>query len=727
MQIGIIIDKLYPGQIGGAEQYIRNVVSILKQKDDVKLVLFLNEQAVKSFEEEEKAGVQVVCVPYTVENVKNYYEYYITRYDIQVFFCPLFYVPYEECSIPMVTSILDIQYEYFPEYFSAELLEYRRSETKRAVEAASAVITISEYSKETIIEKLNVEPEKIFVTYLNADGSFDKEIDIEKKISVKATLPEKYIFYPANGWPHKNHKKLIDGFSILKNKYCSEYKLVLTGNAFNAKNELQAYIDQKGLTNDVVSLGYILQEDMPYIFANAEIMVFPSLFEGFGIPLVEAMRTGTPIACSSCGSVPEIAGDAALVFDANDAEDIAEKLHELESNKALCDELRQKGYERAKVFSWMDCAEKTYEVLRMQVEQTRRGKNVKSLPEVNAVVLVGNSPEQLDNTIQSIGEQEYPNKNIIVVEQSKKDKTWLKEIKKGIIVIIQAGQTFLNRKCIDIAVAQLLASKEDIVISYPEKNDFWGVFLKNELENARHKKYIEADKLSHGIISLSGSTNGLLGTIDTWIYGIYQQELLREIHKQNKKFYVSKNVLVYDNNPLSAYCNDITVIKEFIRNNGYLPVSMIDDSSFRQKCEIWKLLFKNKEFREYYNQIKKNAVEFDGISSDKWMSRKCILDITIDTNSMLTIKGENNVLAQGTELTISLDDTIIKKIVFNENGEFEKKIEFPSTISKGSYRLKLESSQVISFYKSNKSDIRALSYRIFDILLNGKSIMGENQ
>ena len=337
MIIGIAIQNLYPGKIGGSEQYIRNLISAWEQSEDIKLVLFLNEQAMDSFAHV-AGNVCRVCVPSQLVDVRGYYEYYIAKYDIQVLFCPLFYVPYENSSVPVISTIHDIQYEYFPENFTPDILEYRRKETQKTIDNSSKIITISDFSKKTLIERLAVNEEKIEVIYEDAHHSFYAKIDAERNAKIKEKLPEHYIFYPANGWPHKNHKKLIDAFQILRDKYHTKYRLVLTGNAFNDENKLEEYIMAKGLQDEVLRLGYIEQQDMPYVFHNAEIMVFPSLFEGFGIPLVEAMRAGVPIACSGCGSIPEVAGDAALLFDGYDAEDIAAKVHELEDDAALRDE-----------------------------------------------------------------------------------------------------------------------------------------------------------------------------------------------------------------------------------------------------------------------------------------------------------------------------------------------------------------------------------------------------
>lgn len=746
MIIGIAIDKLYPGKIGGAEQYVRNTISIMGNREDTELVLFLNEAAMASFEKEESDSIHRVCVPYQVQRAKEYYEYYIAKYGIQVLFCPLFYLPYESFSIPIVTSILDIQHEYYPEYFEADLLQYRRDETRKAIENSSAIITISEFSKMTMIEKLHVDKNKIFVTHLNADSSFDEEIDEEKNKAIKERLPEHYIFYPANGWAHKNHKKLIDAYQILKEKYGTKCRLVLTGNAFNDENRLQAYIREKGLENDVTALGYIEQEEMPYIFANAEMLVFPSLFEGFGIPLVEAMRVGTPIVCSDCGSIPEVAENAAIVFDARNENDIADKIHLLECDTNLREELRKRGYQRAAVFSWEKCAEQTLQVLREHAIDESEVEKRSSRPKVFILLPVFSDSEELWKLIKSIENQSYPDKNIILFgtnqqildEVREKGKTYavnmevlkqnkLKEFleqnssdsSEDIIGVLQAGQVLTDTQDIERIVVEIIKNQEEVLWVKPQKEGFWGVFLENDIESVQYQKFIYFDRTVHSIFFTRNMQSGYLKDISYWFNGHYQQIICGKLLRKHSALQFKYMKSVVDNNLMSGMRGNRYRISlcMLLRKEGYISQSLINTGDFSQRI-LERVVNRDADARQYLKQIENRGIEFSGILPDGWISRKCELEVAInEKESSLKIAGENNDIAEGVMISVRIDN---RKMMCDNIGigEFQLEAKVPAKIKPGRYMLCIESDKTFSYYERIKQDILARSIRVHSLSIN---------
>lgn len=749
MVIGIVIDKLYPGKIGGAEQYIRNVIDIFEKRENVNMVLFLNEYAMDSFKQLEAGNTHRVCVPNNLYNVEKYFEYYIARYDIDLLFCPLFYIPYENCSIPMVTTIHDIQYEYFPQYFEKELLEYRRKETRSAVENSAAIITISEFSKKTIIEKFGMDEQKIFVIYENSDKSFEATIKKEKNMQVREKLPEKYFFYPANGWPHKNHKKLIDAYKILKEKYHTQCKLVLTGNAYNDANGLQRYINENELENDVISLGYIEQEDMPYVFYNAEMLVFPSLFEGFGIPLVEAMRMGTPIACSNCGSIPEIAGDAAVIFDANDEYDIAEKVHLLNSNIDFSKQLVEKGRQRAKYFSWNECAVKTLEVFDKQIEkQPESNRKEYQFPQVIFLVPVYSSLEGLGELLESIQKQEYANKRVVIFTEKVSMRSKLlnciksysmnievipqkrlsnvleqmmQEDENGIIGIFQVGQVLEDTQILDNIVAEFIQSQRDICWVKPKREGFWGLQLYNNNKSSIYQQFIEFDQASCSIVFVAKDKRTILKEIPYWFYGHYQEVMLGHIARKGIEQNQIINREIIDNSSLvnnygKNYIRSIHYLWEI---NRYIPLSIIDTKNTIQLWMVRRRIYSNKLHKKYYKQIENRGVEYDGIALDGWMSKRCEFEVEVlDKNNILHIEGINNVLQKDAVLDISVDNKEISCHNMIDFGGFVMQICIPEKISRGKHLLSLEVQKTFSYYNQTKSDIRALSIRFTKILFN---------
>ncbi len=748
MKIGIVIDKLYPGKIGGAEQYVRNIISVMEKEENIELVLFLNEEAIGTFEKDNLERFHCVCVPNQISKPDSFFEYYIAKYGLQVLFCPLFYVPYESCSIPIVTSILDIQHEYYPEYFTPELLQYRQEETKKTLKNSVAIITISEFSKKTIIDKLGTDKEKIYVTYLDSDSSFGNKIDIEKKNEMKKRLPEHYIFYPANGWAHKNHKRLIDAYKILKDKYATRYKLVLTGNAFNEENGLKEYIQEKKLEEDIINLGYIEQEDMPFVFANAEMLVFPSLFEGFGIPLVEAMRTGTPIVCSDCGSIPEIAGDAAIIFDALDADDIAEKIHLLENHPELQEELRVKGYLRVKAFSWEKCARQTLDILRSYRVKTY-GKRL--LPGVTLLLPISSDEEKTKKLIKSIENQDYPNKKTIIFDKNmrlihkvrkslkdcsanvkvvgqKKLKRFLavspSDNRENIVGIIQAGQFFEDSRSLEQIVLETITGQEDVVWIMPQKKGFCGCFLATNIDNKRWQKWISYDKACNSLLFVRNDKRVLLDQVTCWVNGFYQEEIQGNLMREHISSRFVLMECIQDSNRLSDRKGRRyqKMLQNLWKKERYLSWALINPRDVDQRILVDNLIkkdFTSGEVRRYYEQIRNHEIEFDKILPDGWMSRYCELEIEIYRKGCsIEIIGNNLNVSTGMKLTIYIDGKELGKERIHL-GEFRIKMEVPFEIEEGNHILRLEANRTFSYYNQTKRDILAYSVLVSKIFVNG--------
>ncbi|MDP2682480.1 MAG: glycosyltransferase family 1 protein [Deltaproteobacteria bacterium] len=277
---------------------------------------------------------------------------------------------------PVVLTIVDIQQEYFPQFFNKESLELRRLTYRASAEKADHIIVISEFTKRSLIEKYAISGDKISVVYLGHCENFKKiDTGAVSAFRKRHVLPENFIFYPAATWPHKNHINLVRAYKILKEKYAIKDKLILTGIKKQNHTNVEMEIERLGLSEYITHLGYMPYEDLPLLYNAAGILVFPSLFEGFGIPVVEAMATGLPVACSNTTSLPEVAGDAAVVFNPEDPYDIAEKVSML-YDKDLRNTLIGKGFERARSFTWERTAEETLKVYE-KVYKEFTGKNTK--------------------------------------------------------------------------------------------------------------------------------------------------------------------------------------------------------------------------------------------------------------------------------------------------------------------------------------------------------------
>jgi glycosyltransferase involved in cell wall biosynthesis len=175
-------------------------------------------------------------------------------------------------------------------------------------------------------------------------------------------LHSPFLYYPAATWPHKNHIRLLKALKILKDEYRFDGKLVLSGIAMQMHPMILEEIKLLDLSGTVKVLGYLPEEELPYLYNLARLMVFPSLFEGFGIPLVEAMACGCPIVCSNVTSIPEVVGEAAVMFSPDSVEDMAEKIWALWNNDKQLQIMKQSGLRRVQFFSCEEMTRKTLDV-----------------------------------------------------------------------------------------------------------------------------------------------------------------------------------------------------------------------------------------------------------------------------------------------------------------------------------------------------------------------------
>ena len=238
-------------------------------------------------------------------------------------------------GVPAATSILDLQHELFPQFFSRPERAYRHIAYRAAVRESRLVIAISEHVKETIVERLGVPSERVRVIHLG--------LDLERLRPGEGPR-EPFLLYPANGWPHKNHRRLLEAFGRLRRER-PELRLVLTGSG----------LERLPATDGVEVRGHVPGGELLELYRTASALVFPSLYEGFGLPPLEAMASGCPVASSDAGALPEVLGDAAALFDPTHPEAIAAAV-----STVLADPrpFAERGLARAGEFTWDACARK---------------------------------------------------------------------------------------------------------------------------------------------------------------------------------------------------------------------------------------------------------------------------------------------------------------------------------------------------------------------------------
>jgi len=242
---------------------------------------------------------------------------------------------------------------------------YRRFIVGKVVKRSKKLITVSNFEKSNIQKVLNKKKLQIETVYNGVHESFTNKISKERKkiISKKYQLPSDFILHIGNTDPRKNTKRVLLSFYDYLNSYKSDLKLVIVGIKLNTLNAFLKELDLvKELQEHVILTGYVADEDLPVIFNLSSLFLFPSLREGFGIPVIEAMASGVPVITSNTSSMPEVAGDAASIVNPTDQKEITEAIHKILSNTAYKERLIKKGLERYKEFSWKNAAEKVLDL-----------------------------------------------------------------------------------------------------------------------------------------------------------------------------------------------------------------------------------------------------------------------------------------------------------------------------------------------------------------------------
>lgn len=264
-------------------------------------------------------------------------------------------------SRPAVVTIHDLIYYLSPEACpnSAARL-YAKFMFNAVSRTAKRIITDSEHTKKDIVEHLGVRPGKITVIYPGVDDFYRPLGGDHPQVRRKYKIEGEYIFYVGNHGTNKNLIRLVQAFSISKKR--GSLKLVIAGKIDPRRKELYETPSKLNIDDRVSFIGRVADEDLPALYSMASLFVFPSTYEGFGLPPLEAMACGTPVVSSNASSLPEVIGDAAVSVDPFDVEAMAHGIDKVLSSETFKGELREKGLERARLFNWMDTARQTLEV-----------------------------------------------------------------------------------------------------------------------------------------------------------------------------------------------------------------------------------------------------------------------------------------------------------------------------------------------------------------------------
>jgi alpha-1,3-rhamnosyl/mannosyltransferase len=285
---------------------------------------------------------------------------------------PDYLKPYFGLPCPSVITIYDLIGRRFPDALPPRARHLFSLATWLALRTSTRVLAISQSTRDDVLRDYRLPPRRVIVTPLAADERFTPQPPAAvEAVRAAYSLPPRYVLYLGANKPHKNLERLVQAWDTLlikaqqEEKEATEFaalRLVLAGHHDPRYPQVRQFVEERGFAERVMFLPNVGEADLPALYSGAEVFAFPSLYEGFGLPPLEAMACGVPVLCSRTSSLPEVVGDAAVAVDPSSTAEMAEGLHRLLTTPALRADLREKGLERARLFSWQRTARETLAV-----------------------------------------------------------------------------------------------------------------------------------------------------------------------------------------------------------------------------------------------------------------------------------------------------------------------------------------------------------------------------
>jgi len=283
----------------------------------------------------------------------------LRRYGASLYHSLYYLMPYGP-RVPTVVTIYDLIPLRMPYHVPPPTRILFRVFVKMALRTACHVVVISEATRRDLLARYRLPGERVTVIPLAVDPAFRPQPrEVVRALCARFDLPDRYVLYVGSNKPHKNLVRLVEAWVRMQPR---SFPLVIAGYWSDAHPEVGRRIEELGLGSAVRLVGPVREEDLPALYSGALLFAFPSEYEGFGLPVLEAMACGVPVVAANVSSLPEVAGDAALFVDPRDLDALAQGMDDLVGNEGLRKHLAEKGLERAREFSWERCAEQTLRV-----------------------------------------------------------------------------------------------------------------------------------------------------------------------------------------------------------------------------------------------------------------------------------------------------------------------------------------------------------------------------
>jgi glycosyltransferase involved in cell wall biosynthesis len=359
----------------GLGRYCWNILWELGKIDrENEYIIFAVDESLASLEQ--YPNFRVVFVEFPVLSMSTLFRLapLVKKEKIDLFFAPFQITP-PWLSCPLVVTVHDMMDLLYPDAFSYHpfplrhaMKAYFRFNVPRSVGNASMILTVSCSTKKDIVDYFKLPDDKIRVIYNGVESNF-KPVDddnLRHRVKNKYQLPDKFILYLGSIKPYKNLAGTLESFLKFQQKWpeSNQVKLVIAGLKHFSLPSVQNLLEKAAVKNKILRIGAVEESDLPVVYNLAELFLFPSIWEGFGFPPLEAMACGTPVIASDRSSLPEVVGEAGILVDPENTDQIADEIHRVLTDESLRKQMIQKGIQQASKFKWDVAAEETLAALK---------------------------------------------------------------------------------------------------------------------------------------------------------------------------------------------------------------------------------------------------------------------------------------------------------------------------------------------------------------------------